>query len=748
VHGAHRVTIMGGVHGNEQVGIEVVKRLVNDLRTGKYIVRKENCVLNLVFGNLEAIKIAKRGSAAGADLNRAFTLDCMKPVPKHVLAAKMELVGTYEAQRARELAPLLSESSVLVDLHATNKPSEPFIRIAGCCTAEHLDLASWYAKIKGCESETGKIKLLLDPNFVLANKICTTDEFVGAFGNTGICVETGLHNDTTVMDEVYERTVRLLEREIGLSKPRSPITEPFDNFCMEPNPVTPYGFSTIKFTTVVNNGDAQTTEEGLIELPPKYTELFHPFELISSHPLTDHGFTWTPGLGTSNWQFVERGTVIGNLEREHVDYITPFENSKQAAKAMFDLSEEKPVANAATSSDGVAQTKPLEKPSADSESSGDDQEDLPERKAGAAEMQKMIEDFGSKTLFPELNVAMCDSYIIFPKTPELQTIYKPLYWLAKEVELSYHSTSKSFNLTWNEREKCYPMRRIHYYRENVLKRNRELFLSYIQKDGPAVTRGKKKDSQEIVVADKSFFLDNAPGVVKNLQIKILNNLNRGRHNPVGFNVIQALRAIKSCQAKALPGESVTYDRWSKQVLHMDPGDVRPVYVYPTSYRVGEEYFNRGYKPYFSPRLSLPCKIRRIEKDGELFLGIQPPDELLPELREEIVEFDEIRAGKFKFLEHDGALFIDCPLVRSAYLIVERAPTDPPVDAIAVVGNTKLDVGRSYHRLSRVIEILAHLSKSQGDLVEFHPAFSDRGEVHAVFGVRQAFSTMPYTKLAN
>lgn len=74
------------------------------------------------LGNLEAIKQGTRGSTHDGDLNRMFPRDPPRPTVTY---------NSHEMRRAEILRPFLQTASVLLDLHATNKPSQPFVRVAG-----------------------------------------------------------------------------------------------------------------------------------------------------------------------------------------------------------------------------------------------------------------------------------------------------------------------------------------------------------------------------------------------------------------------------------------------------------------------------------------------------------------------------------------------------------------------------------------------------------------------------------------
>lgn len=258
------VTILGGVHGNERIGVRVLDALrlalfgVSPLRTsaGTHVIPTlTRGSITLAYGNPAAIRIGTRGSSPHADLNRCFPLDVLSsPAP-----------GTeqsYEQRRARELAPILATSDILLDLHSTNKPSEPFVRIAG-----HTVVPSSLLQI----AQRLPCSILLhDPKYLLAGgHVALTDEFVGAHGGLGVCFESGVATD--VSDAKVERIVAsILDVLAHDAQVIAPLAAP-------PTPQTP----------------------------------LETFEITQVFTLTDAGFRWANGIGDTNFQCVRAHEPIG-----------------------------------------------------------------------------------------------------------------------------------------------------------------------------------------------------------------------------------------------------------------------------------------------------------------------------------------------------------------------------------------------------------------------------------------------------
>lgn len=172
------VCLLGGTHGNERTGVEMIHRLVAKAEAGEIVLARGT--LYLILANPKAVERNTRGSDDHLDLNRRFTRDLLtRPSDE-----------TYEHQRALELAPVLAQADISIDIHATNKPSVPMI--CGNTTSRHIDLYQWF----DCTH------VLADPNYVLGGQQVTTDEFVDQHGGVGMCYESGQATDLSRVDQV------------------------------------------------------------------------------------------------------------------------------------------------------------------------------------------------------------------------------------------------------------------------------------------------------------------------------------------------------------------------------------------------------------------------------------------------------------------------------------------------------------------------------------------------------------------
>lgn len=108
--------ILGGIHGNELAGIEVIKRMIS----GEFNVPLEQGKLIVALGDLAAINGGVR--FVDTNLNREF----------HAVTdedfANQEANPSYEFQRAQALKPVLDEADSALDLHGFRPiDGSPFI---------------------------------------------------------------------------------------------------------------------------------------------------------------------------------------------------------------------------------------------------------------------------------------------------------------------------------------------------------------------------------------------------------------------------------------------------------------------------------------------------------------------------------------------------------------------------------------------------------------------------------------------
>lgn len=162
------VAIFGGVHGNEVVGVEVVRKLAETLVLARGTV-------HLVEANPEAVRRGVR--LVEKNLNRCFVRGIES--------------GLVEEKRAQELMDLLDTCDVLIDIHASNTPgSPPFV----ICENEAMDLAA-----------------LLDFGIVSSGwdaiEPGAADGYMHGKGKPALCLECGYAGDANAHQALAEESV-------------------------------------------------------------------------------------------------------------------------------------------------------------------------------------------------------------------------------------------------------------------------------------------------------------------------------------------------------------------------------------------------------------------------------------------------------------------------------------------------------------------------------------------------------------
>ncbi len=95
-----KITISGGVHGNELIGIYIVKKLRHDE------FRAKNSSVDFLLANPKAIKANRR--YIDYDLNRSFSKESLRS-DSHI----------YEYERAKVITSKLASTDFLIDIHTT-----------------------------------------------------------------------------------------------------------------------------------------------------------------------------------------------------------------------------------------------------------------------------------------------------------------------------------------------------------------------------------------------------------------------------------------------------------------------------------------------------------------------------------------------------------------------------------------------------------------------------------------------------
>lgn len=109
-----RILVLGGTHGNEKLGVQLVKLLKNKPISG----------VESVIANPKAVRSKKR--FVESDLNRSFGLD---------------YPGTYETKRAAYLKKVSKQFDIVLDFHNTQTPDNNCTFVGMGCNSTLFEVA-------------------------------------------------------------------------------------------------------------------------------------------------------------------------------------------------------------------------------------------------------------------------------------------------------------------------------------------------------------------------------------------------------------------------------------------------------------------------------------------------------------------------------------------------------------------------------------------------------------------------------
>ncbi|MBT3218736.1 MAG: hypothetical protein HN348_06560 [Proteobacteria bacterium] len=225
-----RVAIIGLMHGDEPVGAQTLDRFAKLAPT----FLMAGSVLT-VRANLAAVELNTRHTPDGVDLNRQWSarrLEKLQRLP--------EDEHCYETRRVGELAPLLMDCRITLDLHSTSRPSPPSLIYRD--DQRHAAIAR---KLGVKHLVTG-----LHESAILSGGMCSNaglhpGEYSERLGYT---FEAGQHLDPKNLERAWEVVVRLLAElgmwgvEISPSDTESHTYEVLERFRQAPEGAMPYRF--------------------------------------------------------------------------------------------------------------------------------------------------------------------------------------------------------------------------------------------------------------------------------------------------------------------------------------------------------------------------------------------------------------------------------------------------------------------------------------------------------------------------
>ncbi|KKW32011.1 MAG: hypothetical protein UY76_C0045G0011 [Candidatus Uhrbacteria bacterium GW2011_GWA2_52_8d] len=201
------MVVFGGTHGDETMGMEVVKVLlgvfgIHDV-WGSATQESELIQgdLYLGIGNPEAVKRGTRSVSGVRDLNRCF---------HEAFFESPEALALPDQQRAAELKDLLARADYFFDLHSVStKQTVPFVGVT-TFSAAHREICRYIP-----------VRYIVDVNSILGQDVGiprkmveqtpTTCSWVNRHGGVGLCYEMGYQNDIASVPYALCVVVHLLE---------------------------------------------------------------------------------------------------------------------------------------------------------------------------------------------------------------------------------------------------------------------------------------------------------------------------------------------------------------------------------------------------------------------------------------------------------------------------------------------------------------------------------------------------------
>ena len=240
---------VGGMHGNEPAGVDAAQIVLDELRQHNVALRGRFVALR---GNRQALELRTR--FLEEDFNRVWTAEAIHALGQRTANADgpeeaelRDLLTTLQALFVEPIAGAPPERVVLIDLHSTSGPSQPFLCMADTLQNRKVAFAMWVPVILGLEealpgtlldwvSEAGHVGIAFEGGAHLCEQIVVchraallcvmraADMLPSAMSTTGLAVERA-HAHLLQLATGLPRIVEIIERH-G--------TEPGDGFEMLP----------------------------------------------------------------------------------------------------------------------------------------------------------------------------------------------------------------------------------------------------------------------------------------------------------------------------------------------------------------------------------------------------------------------------------------------------------------------------------------------------------------------------------
>jgi hypothetical protein len=158
------IVVVGGLHGNEILGLEVYKKIATDP------IRFHN--LTVIIPNIEAYVSQTR--FVDEDMNRSFPGNSE---------------GNYEQSLAAFMMPILKTADYVIDIHTTTSPEFTEAAIMGPLTTRNSMILKAF-KVKNA--------VIMEPSILKTSLIGNT--------NDGVSIEYGINyvNEHSIVDQILE----------------------------------------------------------------------------------------------------------------------------------------------------------------------------------------------------------------------------------------------------------------------------------------------------------------------------------------------------------------------------------------------------------------------------------------------------------------------------------------------------------------------------------------------------------------
>ena len=188
------LVVLGAVHGNEQSGATAIARTLHDFQTGRRVLLRGRLTLVPIANPLAFAQNTREGER---NLNRRF-------LPR-------EQPQDYEDRITRQLAPLLAQHEVLLDLHSFHTPGDPFAMVGPrnnsgarepfARAAEEMALA----RALGAQQVVEGWLEVYDRAAGLRGELpddegIGTNEYMRSQGGYAVTIECGQHEDPEAID--------------------------------------------------------------------------------------------------------------------------------------------------------------------------------------------------------------------------------------------------------------------------------------------------------------------------------------------------------------------------------------------------------------------------------------------------------------------------------------------------------------------------------------------------------------------